>query len=97
MRLASLGRWLQEWLMKSKPPCIDQNFCRTLPDKYDDEEFRYTFSKIVRHEIERINRLLTDLLNFTKSSKLCYKEVSLGFLLDEIIAQLKPINSRNKN
>jgi PAS domain S-box-containing protein len=89
LRLASLGEVAAGMAHEIKNPLVSiKTFAELLPDKYDDEEFRYTFSKIVRHEIERINRLLTDLLNFTKSSKLCYKEVSLGFLLDEIIAQL---------
>jgi signal transduction histidine kinase len=61
-----------------------------MPEKYDDEEFRDTFSKIVVKEIERINSLINDLLDFSaekESGRI--NEFELTSFIDDIVEYTK--------
>lgn len=95
-RLASLGEMAAGMAHEIKNPLVSiKTFAELLPEKYDDPEFRYSFSRIVSGEIERINKLLQDLFTFSREVQLYYSEVNLEDLLEEVLLLLSPqINSQ---
>jgi len=90
-RLAFLGEVAAGLAHEIKNPLVSiKTFAELLPEKYDNHEFRYSFSRIVSQEIERINRLLAELLNFSKNSPLSCETVDMTSLMDEILLLLSP-------
>lgn len=90
-RLVSLGELAAGMAHEIKNPLASiQTFAELLPEKYDDHEFRYNFSRIVKGEIERINKLIMKLLHFTSSSPPFYTVVDIKALLEEILGLLSP-------
>jgi PAS domain S-box-containing protein len=64
-RLASVGTLAAGIAHEIKNPLVSiQTFAQLLPLRYEDAEFRDGFGGVVRNEIERINHLIRDLLNF---------------------------------
>lgn len=60
-------------------------FASLLPEKYDDPEFRYQFSKIVSLDVQRINELLENLLEFAQLPPPRLQENSLNQLIKEVL------------
>lgn len=90
-RLASLGEIAAGIAHEIKNPLVSiKTFANLLPDKYDDHEFRNSFSNIVSQEITRINNLVGEMLNLAKEPVLNLDEVRLTSLIDEVIALLTP-------
>jgi len=90
-RLASMGELAAGMAHEIKNPLVSiKTFAELLPDKYDDYEFRHTFSKIVKGEIERINKLITELLNLSRAHVPCFEEVDTAVVMDEILILLYP-------
>ncbi len=90
-RLAALGEVAAGLAHEVKNPLVSiKTFAELLPEKYDDQEFRNRFSRIVSQEIERINQLLRDLLSFTKDTRLNCEAVNVAELMDEILLLLSP-------
>jgi transcriptional regulator with AAA-type ATPase domain len=70
-------------------------FAHLLPEKYEDPEFRYEFSRLVNLDVKRINDLLENLLEFTQFPSPCSTPHDLNSLLDEILQpQLKSVEKR---
>jgi len=85
-RLASLGEIAAGIAHEIKNPLVSiKTFAELLPDKYDDQEFRHNFSKVAGQEINRINNLVTELLNFVKEDDLNFETIKLSTILDDII------------
>ncbi|MFH1868668.1 MAG: ATP-binding protein [Candidatus Omnitrophota bacterium] len=59
-----------------------KTFSEYLPKKFDDPSFRKDFSQIVSTEVERINSLISQLLEFSKPSELSMSAVNMHQLLD---------------
>ncbi len=90
-RLASLGEVAAGMAHEIKNPLVSiKTFAELLPQKYNNPEFRNVFSGIVIQEIERINNLLLELLNFTRDSQVTLQEVDMCDLLDETLLMLHP-------
>lgn len=89
-RLAALGEVAAGIAHEIKNPLVSiKTFAELLPEKYDDPEFRHSFSRIASLEIERINNLVSELLTFSRTQLSC-EEVNVPALLDEIILLLSP-------
>ncbi|MFZ5998110.1 MAG: GAF domain-containing sensor histidine kinase [Nitrospirota bacterium] len=89
-KLATLGSTAATLAHEIKNPLSSiKTFTQLLPEKYDDKEFRDTFSAIVPSEIERINRLVTELLTFAKEapSGSPIGNIDLSDLLEECLKQ----------
>ncbi len=90
-RLASIGMMAATFAHEIRNPLTSlKTFAQLMPEKYNDEEFRDTFSKIVVKEIDRINSLIGDLLDFSidkESGRV--NEFELNALMDEIIEYIK--------
>lgn len=86
-RLASIGMMSATFAHEIRNPLTSlKTFAQLMPEKYNDQEFRDTFSKIVVGEIEKIDTLIGDLLDFSaekKSSRM--NDFNIVELVDETL------------
>ena len=69
-RLASLGTLSAGMAHEIKNPLVSiKTFAQLLPQRYQDSDFREAFSKLIGHEIERIDSLVNQLLRFARPAK----------------------------
>jgi nitrogen-specific signal transduction histidine kinase len=69
-RLASLGTLSAGMAHEIKNPLVSiKTFAQLLPERYDDSDFRDTFSTLIGHEIDRIDSLVNQLLRFARPAK----------------------------
>src|SRR5207245_11746410 len=69
-RLASLGTLSAGMAHEIKnPPVSIKTFAQLLPERYQDSDFRDTFSNLIGHEIDRIDTLVNQLLRFARPAK----------------------------
>ena len=62
-----------------------KTFTEYLPEKLEDKEFLKKFSRIVGHEVERIDGLVQELMEFAKPSPLHLKNVDIASLVDNTV------------
>jgi len=70
-------------------------FIQMMPSKCNDEEFRKDFHKIAMEETNRINNLITELLDLVKTSESHFELNDLHALIDKMILLVSP-QSRSK-
>lgn len=88
-RLASLGYVAAGLAHEIKNPLVSiKTLAQLLPERYDDQEFRYQFTNIAISEIDRIVTIISDLLNFAKTSEPNFSLLDIQGLIDEVIALL---------
>src|SRR6478672_3167987 len=69
-RLASLGTLSAGMAHEIKNPLVSiKTFAQLLPERYQDSDFRETFSGLIVHEIDRIDSLVNQLLRFARPAK----------------------------
>jgi nitrogen-specific signal transduction histidine kinase len=69
-RLASLGTLSAGMAHEIKNPLVSiKTFAQLLPERYQDSDFRETFSNLIGHEIDRIDSLVNQLLRFARPAK----------------------------
>jgi two-component system sensor histidine kinase AtoS len=69
-RLASIGTLSAGMAHEIKNPLVAlKAFTQMLPERYNDEDFRQTFSTLVHHEVERIDTIVNQLLEFSRPAK----------------------------
>jgi signal transduction histidine kinase len=90
-RLASIGMMSATFAHEIRNPLTSlKTFAQLMPEKYNDREFRNTFSKIVEGEIEKIDGLINDLLDFSIHKKATrMNNFNLVSLLDETVDYVK--------
>ncbi|MEW6600106.1 MAG: ATP-binding protein [Nitrospirota bacterium] len=99
-RLASIGMMSATFAHEIRNPLTSlKTFAQLMPEKYNDEEFRVSFSKIVEGEIERIDGLINDLLDFSTEKKSSRSNnFNLVALVDETVDYVKDkIDFEKKN
>ena len=62
-----------------------KTFTDFLPQKYDDPAFRAKFTKIMKHEVEKIDVLVRRLLDFAKPARPKMRLVRLSRLIDDTV------------
>lgn len=88
-RLASLGYVAAGLAHEIKNPLVSiKTLAQLLPERYDDQEFRYQFTNVAISEIDRIDNIVSDLLNFAKTSEPIFSLLDIQGLIDEVIALL---------
>lgn len=65
-----------------------KTFTEYLPERYKDPAFREKFSKIVGNEVDRIDKIVHQLLDFAKPAPLELTEVNIHQILDETLELL---------
>jgi signal transduction histidine kinase len=90
-RLASIGMMSATFAHEIRNPLTSlKTFAQLMPEKYSDPEFRGTFSKIVEGEIEKIDTLIGDLLDFSSDKKTGrVNTYNIVELVDETVEYIK--------
>jgi signal transduction histidine kinase len=65
-------------------------FMQMLPAKYDDEEYRNDFYKVVMEETDRVNNLIAGLLDVVKTEQSRFAPCPLHELIDKMILLVSP-------
>ncbi len=69
-----------------KNPMVAINtFAQLLPRKYDSEDFREAFSDVVQKEIERINRVVETLFEFSRNPQLTLRRCNVNDTVRNIL------------
>jgi PAS domain S-box-containing protein len=83
-RLASLGTLSAGMAHEIKNPLVSiKTFAQLLPERYQDSDFRETFSNLIGHEIDRIDSLVNQLLRFARPTKPLLKPVHAHEVLEK--------------
>ncbi len=83
-RLASLGTLSAGMAHEIKNPLVSiKTFAQLLPERYQDSDFRETFSNLIGHEIDRIDTLVNQLLRFARPAKPLLKPLHVHELLEK--------------
>jgi PAS domain S-box-containing protein len=83
-RLASLGTLSAGMAHEIKNPLVSiKTFAQLLPERYQDSDFRETFSNLIGHEIDRIDSLVNQLLRFARPAKPILKPVHVHESLEK--------------
>ena len=85
-KLAALGTLASSVTHEIKNPLASVKiFCQLVSLKYEDSKFRDKFNNIVPNEIERIENIVDQLLNFAKSSTLEYNKLNVNSIIDNLL------------
>ncbi|OGL41918.1 MAG: hypothetical protein A3C43_12230 [Candidatus Schekmanbacteria bacterium RIFCSPHIGHO2_02_FULL_38_11] len=96
-RLASLGTLTAGLAHEIRNPLVSiKTFLQLLPERFDDKEFRTNFLNLTVEEVERISRLLSELLDFAKPSKPNLNEEDINEVIEKI-ALLVNNQAKKKN
>ena len=69
-RLASLGTLAAGMAHEIKNPLVTiKTFTQLLPERYEDADFRDTFSSLIGQEVKRIDSIVNQLLRFSRPAK----------------------------
>ncbi|MDQ6861739.1 MAG: ATP-binding protein [Verrucomicrobiota bacterium] len=83
-RLASLGTLSAGMAHEIKNPLVSiKTFAQLLPERYQDSDFRDTFSSLIGHEIDRIDSLVNQLLRFARPAKPLLKPMHVHDVLEK--------------
>src|SRR6266446_4425303 len=87
-RLASLGTLSAGMAHEIKNPLVSiKTFAQLLPERYQDSDFRETFSNLIGHEIDRIDLLVNQLLRFARPAKPLLRPMHVH----EVLAKTLPL------
>lgn len=96
-KLASLGTIAAGLAHEIKNPLVSiKTLIQLLPEKFDDPEFRNNFTNIAIDEVERISNIVSDLLEFAKTSESKFEPLDMESFLGYIISMLSYQFSRRK-
>src|SRR5437879_10059842 len=85
-RLASLGTLSAVMAHEIKNPLVSlKTFAQLLPERYQDSDFRETFSNLIGHEIDRIDSLVNQLLRFARPAKPVLKPLHAHEILEKAL------------
>ncbi len=80
-----------ELVHRIKNPLVSiKTFTQLLRDKFNDEEFRNYFYRIVTEDIEKIDQVLNGLLNYIKISHPIEKRDTIHSILEEVLKRFSP-------
>jgi signal transduction histidine kinase len=70
-RLAALGSLVSEVVHEIRNPLVSvKTFLQLLPERLDDPEFHQTFRAVVNDEVQRLERMLDDLLRHARPNRM---------------------------
>src|SRR5690606_1546356 len=95
-RLSSIGTLAAGMAHEIKNPLVSiKTFTQLLSDRYKDPEFRATFEEVVPHEVDRIDTIVSRLLDVARPRPVAYTHVNIRRTVDEVAALLE--NQLRKN
>jgi len=85
-RLASLGILTAGLAHEIRNPLVSiRTFLQLLPERFDDTEFKTNFLNLTIDEVERICRLLNELLDFARPSEPNFQEADVNDIMEKVI------------
>ncbi len=89
-RLAMIGTVAAGMAHEIKNPLVAiKTFTQLLPDRYDEEEFRDTFSSLIAGEVTRIDSIVNQMLDFARPSPPILSQVHVHQLLESLMSLLQ--------
>ena len=89
-KLAYVGQLASSVVHEIKNPLTSiKTFLDHLPNKYNDPEFREKFDRIIPKEIERIDKVVNDMLHLAKPAHLHLAQVDIPSLIEETLVLLE--------
>ena len=96
-RLAAMGTLAAGLAHEIKNPLTAvRAFVQMFPDKFEREEFRAKFNRIVPKELDRVNDLLEDLLDLVRKPGLKINALKTYDVIDHVLDSLEPEIERRK-
>jgi len=97
-KLAAIGMMSATFAHQIRNPLTSLKTCAQLmPERYDDADFRDTFSRIVRDDVKKIEGLINDLLDFSAKEVFSGADnYDLTAVIDETINNLRYKHSIEK-
>jgi two-component system NtrC family sensor kinase len=90
-RFSSMGAMAASIAHEIKNPLVPiQTFAHLLPQMYHDAEFREEFSHTVVYEVERINRLVSQMLDLVRKPSYDRAPVDLEELINRLLVIIRP-------
>jgi len=91
-RLSALGEFSAGIAHEIKNPLASiKNFTQLLPSEYEDPNFRKEFTELVTREVNRINKIVNDLLDYARPRKTKLLKTKIPELIDETLSSLKAL------
>lgn len=85
-RLASVGTLSAGMAHEIKNPLVAlKTFAQLLPERYDDPDFRNTFSDLVGREITRIDSIVNQLLHFARPAKPTLSPIHVHHVIEDTL------------
>jgi len=78
------------------PMTAIRTFIQMLPQKFDDEKFRTDFYMIAKEETDRVNNLMTELLDLVNTKESQFAPNDLHSLIDKMILLVSPSSKGKK-
>ncbi len=89
-RLALLGTLTAGMAHEIRNPLVSiKTYFQLLPERYQDQEFRDRFQKVASNEVDRISKLIEELLKFSRPSDPNFRPVNLHELVEEVLIFLE--------
>lgn len=89
-RLSSIGTLAAGMAHEVKNPLVSiKTFTQLLPTRFDDADFRKTFSDVVPHEVERIDAIVSRLLNFARPKPIHFAHQDLRHIVEHVLALIE--------
>ncbi len=90
-RFSSMGAMAASLAHEIKNPLAPiQTFAHLLSERYDDAEFRQEFSATVVHEVERINHLVSQMLDLVRKPATEREAVDLNEMIERLLTLIQP-------
>jgi len=89
-RLSSLGSLTAGLAHEIRNPLVTvKTFLDLVPERHKDKEFRGNFLKLTIAELERITKLVSDLLEFAKPKNPKFRRSNINQVIEEIVPLIK--------